>query len=166
MSTALLPLCPPNPLPRISQADIDTVTPPYGAVTFNEFKAIPLPAPAAGEVELFTFKVPIGYDGIITGQANGYIFGGAGAFVEGSGDIVWRIAVNENSAVRYLKDCGEILFSLGQVNNWLQAPGGLRIYSGNTVALIVTCPNITGSLPPPGTGQVFAGLHGWMYPRS
>lgn len=141
------------------------IVPPYGALTFNQFKAIPLPAPAAGEVELFTFKVPIGYDGIITGQSNGFINQGGGAFIEGSGDLVWRIAVNENSAIRFLKDCGAIIFSLGQVNNWQTAPGGLRLYSGNTCTLIVTCPNGTGSLPPPGTGQVFAGLHGHYWPR-
>jgi hypothetical protein len=161
MSTALLPLCPPR-LTRISQADLDIITPPYGAITFNPFKAIPLPAPAAGEVELFTFKVPIGYDGIITGQSNGYIGNG---FIEGSGDIHFRIAVNRNTALRYLKDCGDIIFSLGQINNLLTAPGGLRLYSDNTVTLIVTCPNGSGSLPPAGTGQVFAALHGWLYPR-
>lgn len=161
MSTLLLPLCPPNPVPRISQADVDTVVPPYGAVTFNEFKAIPLPAPAAGEVVLFSFKVPIGYDGIITGQSNGYI--GAG-FVEGSGDIHWRIAVNRNTALRYLRDCGDIIVSLGQINN-LQTAQRLRIYSDDSVTCVVTCPNGSGALPPPGTGQVFAALHGWTYPR-
>jgi len=164
--TALLPLCPPNPVPRVSQADLDSVTPPYGAITFNPFKAIPLPAPAAGDVELFTFKVPIGYDGIITGQSNGFIVGNAGgAFIEGSGDLVWRIAVNRLDSLRYLKDCGSIIFSLGQVNNWQTAPGGLRLYSDNTVTFLVSAPNGSGSLPPPGFGQVFAGLHGWFYPR-
>jgi hypothetical protein len=165
MSTFLLPLCPPNPIPRVTQADLDQITPPSGAITFNPFKTIPLPAPAAGDVELFTFKVPIGYDGIITGQSNGFINNGAGAFIEGSGDIVWRIAVNQNSALRYLKDCGAIIFSLGQINNYQTAPGGLRLYSGNTVTVLVTAPNTSGALPPPGFGQVFAGLHGWYWPR-
>lgn len=162
--TALLPLCPPNPIPRISQADIDTVVPPFGSVTFNEFKAVPLPAPAAGEVELFTFKVPIGYDGIITGQGNGFINQGGGSFVEGSGDIVWRISANRATAERFLRDCGAITVSLGQINN-LQMAQRLRIYSGDTVTVIVTCPNGSGALPPPGTGLVFAALHGWHYPR-
>lgn len=165
MSAALLPLCPPNPLPRISQADMDIVTPPFGAVTFNEFRTIPLPAATDGDVALFTFKVPLGYDGIITGQSNGFINQGGGAFIEGSGDLVWRIAVNENSALRYLKDQGAILFSLGQINNLQTALGGLRLYSQNTVSLIVAAPDVTGSLPPPGTGLVFASLHGWFYPR-
>jgi len=146
----------------MSAAALAQISPPYGALTFNPFKAIPLPAPAAGDVVLATFQVPIGYDGIITGQSNGYI--GAG-FMEGSGDIVWRIAVNQNTALRYLKDCGAILFSLGQINNHQTVPGGMRLYSGDTVALIVTCPNTSGALPPAGTGQVFAGLHGWFYPR-
>ncbi len=149
----------------MSVATQAAIAPPYGAVTFNEFKAIPLPAPAAGEVELFTFKVPVGYDGIITGQNNGFIAGGAGAFIEGSGDIVWRIAVNENTFLRYLKDCGAILVSLGQVNNYQTVAGGIRVYSGNTVTIIVLAPNTSGSLPPAGFGQVFAGIHGWFWNR-
>jgi hypothetical protein len=138
------------------------ITPPKGAVTFNPFSAIPLPSPASGENTLFTFQVPIGYDGIITGQSNGYI--GAG-FVEGSGDIVWRIAVNNFGTRRYLKDCGAILVSLGQINNYQTIPGGMRIYSGNAVSVVVTAPNTSGALPAPGTGQSFAGLHGWCWPR-
>lgn len=139
------------------------VTPPYGALTFNELQAIALPSPASGENVMFTFPVPLGYDGIITGQNNGYIGNG---FVEGSGDIVWRIAVyNATGAQRYLKDCGAILFTLGQLKNYQTVPGGIRLYSQNLVTIVVTCPNTSGSLPPPGTGQVFAGLHGWMWPR-
>jgi hypothetical protein len=151
----------------MSTAAIAQIAPPYGVVTFNELQAIPLPAPAAGEVVLFTFGVPIGYDGIITGQNDGYINVGAGAFIEGSGDIVWRIAVNNaTGAQRYLKDCGAILFSLGQLKNYQTIPGGIRLYSGNLVTLVATCPNTSGSLPPPGTGQIFAGLHGWFWPRA
>lgn len=150
----------------MSAAAIAQIVPPFGALTFNEFKAIPLPAPVAGEVVLFTFPVPLGYDGIITGQQNGYINVGSGQFLEGSGDIAWRIAVNQDTALRYLKDCGAILFSLGQINNLQTVPGGMRLYSGNTVTVIVTCPNGSGSLPPAGTGQVFAGLHGWFWPRN
>ena len=150
----------------MSAAALAQIVPPYGALTFNELKAIPLPAPAAGEVVLFTFPVPIGYDGIITGQSNGYINAGSGAFFEGSGDIVWRIAVNNNTgAQRYLKDCGAILVSLGQLKNYQTVPGGMRLYSGNLVTVVVTCPNTSGSLPPAGTGQVFAGLHGWFWNR-
>lgn len=147
-------------------AALAQISPPNGALAFNQFKAIPLPAPAAGEVTLFSFAVPLGYDGIITGQSNGFINQGGGTFREGSGDIVWRIAVSSNtSARRYLKDCGAIMGSIGQLNNYQTVPGGIRLYSGNTVTIIVTCPNTTGSLPPAGVGQVFAGLHGWFWNR-
>ena len=142
------------------------ISPPFGALTFNPFKAIPLPSPASGENVLFTFPVPLGYDGIITGQSNGYLNAGSGQFLEGSGDIAWRISVYNNTGCqRYLKDCGNILFSLGQINNYQTVPGGMRLYSGNLVTVVVTCPNTSGSLPPAGTGQVFAGLHGWWWPR-
>lgn len=164
--TALLPLCLPRSVPRTDPADLAQITPPYSAITFNPRNAIPLPAPAAGEVTLLSFKVPVGYDGIILGQANGFINQGGGTFIEGSGDIVWRIPVNDNTgAQRYLKDCGAIIFSLGQVNLLHPAPGGMRVYSGNTVSVVTTCPNTSGSLPPPGTGLVFAALHGYFWPR-
>jgi hypothetical protein len=146
----------------MSAAAQAVIVPPKGAVTFNPFNAIPLPSPASGENTLFTFQVPIGYDGIITGQSNGYI--GAG-FIEGSGDIVWRIVVNNFGTRRYLKDCGAILVSLGKVNLYQTIPGGMRIYSGNAVSVVVTAPNTSGALPPAGTGQIFAGLHGYHWPR-
>ena len=46
---------------------------PPGAKTFNPDKAIPLPAPAAVDVVVLSFRVPIGYDGIILAQYHGYV---------------------------------------------------------------------------------------------
>lgn len=141
------------------------IGPPSGTIPFNHDKAIPLPAPATGEVTLFSFSVPLGYDGIVTGQSNGYINGGAGNFIEGSGDIAWRIPINNFGTRRYLKDCGNILVSLGMVNLYQTIPGGLRVYSGNAISYVVTCPNTSGSLPPAGTGLIFAAIHGYFFPR-
>jgi len=134
-------------------------------VPFTPQGAIPLPAPADGEVTVLSFSVPIGYDGLITAQCNGYINGGVGQFVEGSGDIVWRIPINNVSTRRYLKDSGAIYFSLGQSNIFQRITGGYRIYSGNTVSVVALAPNTSGALPGPGVGQVFAGLRGYFFPR-
>lgn len=156
---------PPPYCPGLQFDEVKPIGVPDGARTFNPRGIIPLPAPATGEVTLFNFPVPIGYDGIILGQSNGYINGGFGVFVEGSGDLVWRIPVNDGGTRRYLKDCGEILVSLGQVNLYQTIQGGLRVYSGNVVSMIVTAPNTSGNLPAPGIGQVFGALHGYVWPR-
>ena len=136
--------------------------PPKQAVTFNPIGVIPLPAAVSGDVTVFTEKVPLGYDGIITGQFNVYIGNG---FIEGSGDLVWRVLVYDPSLPRYLKDCGQILVSLGQVNKYQTVPGGLLVRSGNAIKYVVNAPNTTGALPPAGTGSIICGLHGWFWPR-
>jgi hypothetical protein len=148
-----------NPLTEVYRP----VEPPSGAVQFSPRFAIPLPAPAAGDVTVFSFQVPIGYDGIILGQFNAFTLGG---FVDGSGDLAWRVAVNLTlNATRFLRDCGNILVQLGTVKWYQYIQGGLRIYSGNTVSYIVTAPNTTGSLPAPGTGKIICGLRGFFWPR-
>lgn len=130
-----------------------------GAITFNPDKAIPLPDPATIDAIVLSFHVPIGYDGIILAQYNCYR--GGGVFVEGSGDIVWRVRVNG----RYLRDMGNIQFTLGSPQQLSPCPGGLWVMSGNLVEYVVSAPNGSGSLPLPGQGNILAGLHGWFFPR-
>lgn len=132
------------------------------AIAFDERNVIPLPDPADGNVSALSFKVPLGYDGIIIGQRNVYTQG----FNEGSGDLIWRVAVNFTSGpTRYLRDCGNILVTLGCVQKYLQVPGGLLVRSGNSVEYIVSAPNTGGSLPPAGTGFIICGLQGIFWPR-
>ena len=135
------------------------VEPPPGAVTFNPDKAIPLPAPAAVDVVVMSFRVPIGYDGIILAQYHAYR--GQGTFVEASGDIIWRVRVNG----RYLRDMGNMQLSIGSPQTLSPCPGGLWVLSGNLVEYVVSAPNGSGSLPLPGQGFILAGLHGWFFPR-
>lgn len=136
---------------------------PPGFKTFNPMGSLPLPSPAAGETIIFQFKVPIGYDGMIMGQYHGY--SGPG-FVQGSGDLVFRIRVaNNTNGPRYLKDCANMTVSIGSAKQIAQVFGGLQLRSGNIVQYIVDAPNTSGSLPLPGVGRILAGLHGYFYPR-
>ncbi len=130
---------------------------PKGGVTFNPAGAIPLPDPAGGLTVILSFRVPFSYDGIILGQYHGLTQG----FNEGAGDIVWRIRVDG----RYLKDCGEMLVTLGNPKQLSPIYGGLMVKSGNLVEYLVDAPNGGGSLPVPGMANVLAGLHGWFWPR-
>lgn len=132
---------------------------PYGAATFNPNKAIPLPDPATIDAVVLSFRVPLGYDGIVLGQYQCYR--GGGTFVEGSGDIVWRVRVNG----RYLRDMGNMQFTLGSPQRLSPCPGGLWLMSGNLVEYVVSAPNTSGSLPLPGQGNILASLHGWFFPR-
>jgi hypothetical protein len=148
-----------NPLTEVYRP----ITPPAGAIEFAPRKAIPLPAPGAGDVIVFSFPVPLGYDGFLLGQFNSYT--GAG-FLDGSGDLVWRVAANLTlNLARYVRDCGNILVQLGTPKLFQTIPGGHLVRSGNTCSYIVAAPNITGSLPAPGTGMIICGLRGYFFPR-
>jgi len=137
---------------------------PDDARAFNPTGAISLPAVAAGEVPIFAITVPIGYDGIITGQYHGYIPSPSGTivntFFEGSGDIAWRIT----SSNRYLKDCGNMLVSIGTTRFLSPISGGIRVRSGDIIQYRVQVYNLSGLLTP-GLGSIVAGLHGYFYPR-
>ena len=130
---------------------------PDGGRAFNPQKAILLPDPAAGDVVIFEFDVPIGYDGMILGQYNTLSV----PFAQGTGDIVWRIS----SSGRYLRDRGNILVAFGTTRKLNPVPGGLLIRSGALIQFIVNASNAGGSLPAPGSVYVLAGLHGWFWPR-
>ena len=130
---------------------------PPGAIIFNPSGAILLPAPSAGDTVIFSFTVPIGYDGMILGQYNTL----TAAFTQGSGDIIWRIS----AAGRFLRDRGNILVTIGTTRRLYPVVGGLQLRSGNVVKFIVNAPNTGGSLPGPGGANVLAGLHGVFYPR-
>lgn len=130
---------------------------PAGAIVFNPEDALPLPAPAAGLVSIFSFRVPFGYDGVILGQYHAF----TQDFNEGSGDLTWRIRANG----RYLRDTGNMRSTIGTSRTVSPCPGGLWVQSGNLIEYLVDAPNTGGSLPFPGVGNVLAGLHGYFYPR-
>jgi hypothetical protein len=140
------------------QNERDWLDCPPGWRTFNPVKALPLPDPISGDVVLFSFRVPYGYDGVITAQYHGYTLG----FTQGAGDIIWRVRADG----RYLRDCGDMLLSIGSPKQLSPVYGGLQLRSGNLVEYIVSAPNTSGLLPPPGTGNILAGLHGFFYPRT
>jgi len=128
-----------------------------GSISFNPIGTIPLPDPADPDLPILSFRVPLGYDGIILAQFHGF----TGDYNQGSGDLVWRIRVDG----RYLRDCGNMEVSLGSSKQLSPIAGGLQLRSDNFVEYLVAAPNTTGSLPLPGQGNVIAGLHGWFYPR-
>lgn len=150
-------------IPRLGSTDLPYVTMPPAGRKFREIGSFPVSSGVFDNVtvsNVLTFLVPVGYDGIITmivcnvsGQATG--------FVEGSGTVSWRLAANK----RYLRDTGNIQFSLGSLLNPSQDVGnGLRIYSGNIVTFGVTfTAAASGILNPAAT--IVCACYGWIYPR-
>ncbi len=138
---------------------------PAGSIAFNPSGQITLPTTASGDNVIFQFIVPVGYDGIILGQFHGYYRTPVGGvlppnFFEGSGDIIWRLSANG----RFLRDCGNMLVSLGSIRTQSPVAGGLQLRSQDIVRYIVNVPNTSGSLAP-GQGSIVAGLHGYFWPR-
>ena len=106
--------------------------------------------------------VDTGYDGNLFDIVCQLTANGTTGFVEGSGDVTWRLRNNNH----YVRDLGNILVSMGS----LKSPGnlddgGVRLYSGNVLTFLV---NISvsgaGNLNP--NAYVTCGLRGWMYPRT
>jgi hypothetical protein len=130
--------------------------PPQGR-RFQEIATTPLANFVLNtDLAVLTFQVPIGYDGVITGNTNRFI--GLG-FAEGSGDIEWRVQLSR----RYAPDYGLILTSLGDLAQPTPfSGGGIRVYSHQTIRYIAKITNFA-TLDP--NGRVLCALYGWFYPR-
>lgn len=134
--------------------EVPPMGPPYGAIDFNPAGQIALPLPGADTL-IFSFRVPTGYDAIILGFYHS--FTGTG-FLEGSGDIVWRIRSDQ----RYLRDCGNMKVTMGSSRQLSTVQGGLQLWSNDFVEYLVNAPNTSGLLS---VGNILAGCHGYFWPR-
>jgi hypothetical protein len=125
-----------------------------GGVRFYKTSAILCPAAISGDVLALNFQIPVGYDAVISGLVLSYA--GAG-FVEGSGDLIWRVKLNR----RWAKDFGNIQNSLGTV----QTPYPTQILAGSlsNVQVYVNAPNTSGGLQP-GVIRILVQVLGWWFP--
>jgi len=128
----------------------------------EEMAGLPIAAVSGGapfdgsDTVIRSFRVPSGYDGVISRAVFG--FTGAG-FADFSGDIVWRIQVG----IRYARNLGNVTNTFGSFATAFAVPGtgNIRLVSGQTVKIIASIPN--GS--PVNGGVVTGGVFGWLYPR-
>jgi hypothetical protein len=110
-------------------------------------------------------RVPLGYDGVISDVV--FNFGGTG-FVEGSGDITWRLAADylPTGAVltggRYLRDMGNVITSLGSLTQPSPVPrGGLRVFSWDWVTIYCSI----AAVAVVANGNIIVSIGGWTWPR-
>lgn len=133
------------------------VMPPQG-IRLQQVTGISLPGVEGVETPVVSLTMPIGYDGVITLHLQ--LYTGTG-FVEFSGDLHWRIRINQ----WYVKDYGNMETTLGS----LQTPiplnrGGIRLKALQKVVYSVTLG--AGALGNLAGGRMIAGLFGWRYPIS
>lgn len=130
---------------------------PPGAVPLHRVAGIVTPAPAAGDQTILEYRVPTGYDGLLAGIF--HFYSGAG-FVQGSGDILWRLRVN----LHYVEDLGNIAYALGSPQSPIPLTEGQILLSNQVVRYIVNVPNLSGQIQV-GQSQISAGLFGFLWPR-
>ena len=131
---------------------------PALARSFRPVSGIITPAPAAGDTPVITLHVPHGWDAILAGfywRYNGL------NFIEGSGDIFWRIRINQ----RFVKDLGNVGFTLGSPATPMpMTEGGQLLQTRQTVQILVNVPNISGTIQV-GASRITAGLFGFFWPK-
>lgn len=128
---------------------------PPGAVPLKRVGSIVTPVP--GDVQVASVPVPHGYDGLLAGIFQEYTGQG---FDPGSGDIAWRIQLNQ----RYLEDLGNMLFPLGSSISPAPMTEGQILLSGQTLRYIVDVPNLSGNIQVGGS-RIVVGLYGFFWPR-
>ncbi len=122
----------------------------------------------ATDTVVLQMRVPLGYDGVISDVV--FNFGGSG-FVEGSGDITWRLAADylpvggvstDVTGARYLRDMGNVTTSLGSLVQPSPVPrGGLRIYSNDLVTILCSI----SAAATVANGNIITSISGWTWPR-
>lgn len=130
---------------------------PPGSIPFRQAKGIVTPTTASGDNVVVQFRVPSGYDGLLSGFFTQY--SGAG-FAQGSGDIIWRIRRNQY----YLKDLSNFPYLLGDPVNPVPMTQGQILLSDQLISAIVNIPNLSGMIEI-GNSTVYAGLFGFYWPR-
>lgn len=125
---------------------------PPGSIPFDEQGAITLgPAPTPGvDQPVVRFQVPHGFDGVINFISNNVT---DLAFVDGSGDLVWKILING----RPVRNFGNIIVQKGTLaQGRIISP--IRLFAGDVVTYTVQF--AAGTV----TGQVICSLSGYFYP--
>jgi len=131
------------------------VYPPPGSQSFMIPGVIPTPAADGLDHVIFQATVPDGYYGVINGLSHNYTGPG---FVQGSGDLTFRILRN-NQAVR---NYSNILVEFGTPQQRLPIDG-IYLISGETFKYVVSV-STTAIIPVAGT-FIIAFFKGYFYPQ-
>jgi hypothetical protein len=119
----------------------------------------------SSNVVVTQMQVPIGYDGVIDSYSCGISGATPTGFVEGSGTLLWRLAADATRDPRFLRDLGQIRFSLGSLTVPVATSNSsLRIYSGNLVTFFAVFDS-SGMGVLNNDSVVVCSISGWVYSR-
>jgi len=117
--------------------------------------------------QVLSLDVPLGYDGVISDIVCEIVAAGDTGFVEGSGDIQWRLSAfgHVGGFRRYLRDLSTVQVSLGSLITPSPTPrGGLLVKSKNTVIWSVALTAGAEARINP-EARIVCSIAGWWYPR-
>jgi hypothetical protein len=125
---------------------------------YSPISSIPLPVSGYGTDVLVTqIRVPLGYDGVINYIVQNYTGQG---FQEGSGDLTWRIQLNQ----RWVKNYGNTTNQIGTLSQGPQSPNSLIIVQSNQ--LVSYYVNVAASAAADLMGgRIVCALFGYWWPR-
>ncbi len=131
--------------------------PPEGE-RLNQIASIQRPALEQVETLVLDFTMDLAWDGVAT---NIMMTSTDPAFVEGSGDIIWRLRVGE----RWIPDFRNVLFQLNDLKNPHALVGGyIRLLSLQRVRIYAELgPGAAGRID--ANSRINAGVVGWKYPK-
>jgi hypothetical protein len=125
---------------------------------FSKIGSIPLPAANATDTLVSSWRVPYGYDGCIVSVV--FNTDGTLGFQQGSGDLTWRLQLNQ----RWVRDYGNVTTYIGSLTTPYNINSGqILLQSGQLVQMFVNRSVASG-----GTisgGRVVMATFGWTWPR-
>jgi hypothetical protein len=143
--------------PGTKYQDPPWVKMPPQAKRFSYIEGLPLPGTSGVDVLILSYRVPLGYDGVINFIVQNYTGQG---FQEGSGDLVWRLQLNE----RYVKNLGNTNTQIGTLTQGPQSPNAQVIVQSNQLVqyFVNLGPNALANL---NGGRVIVSTWGYWWPR-
>jgi hypothetical protein len=139
-------------LPESLEVKKPWIDPPSGALMFDPQGSIVLPnPPPSADTIVLTYPVPLGYDGVINYLSCNFTGGG---FVQGSGDLIWRILINQKPLLNF----NSITSEKGTPQQGRHI-GYIRVYSGDVLQWVVN-----HASNPALNGNVICSFTGYIYP--
>lgn len=138
--------------------NINWIRAPKDFIPFRKYAAVPTPLAVTGDVVVLDFQIPEGFDGVIA--AIFHVYTGPG-FLEGGGDLVWRLLINRVYAIHL----GNVQVTMGSQAQAYPLDGGIKVQSGTHVQYIVNAPNLSGGILPLAS-QIVCGVEGVFYARN
>lgn len=130
--------------------------PPQGK-RFSPIGSIPLPTTYSTDILVLSFRVPLGYDGVIRYVVENYTGQG---FQEGGGDLTWRIQLNQ----RYVKNFGATTTQIGTLTQGASSPNAEIILLSNQLVqfFVNVAPSAASDLS---GGRIICSAWGYWWPR-